>query len=264
MKQRIITGILAALLFVSITFIGGYLFYISVSVLAMVALIELLKMRHISYRSEAAITSLILIFLLVMPDEVFSLITTNPIKINMIIIGMFLLLTLTVITKNRLTFEQVGFVLLAILYVGVGFLYLNETRALSQGLSTIFFVLFLIWATDTGAYFIGKSIGKRKLWPVISPNKTIEGSIGGIFCAIVVGSVFEAIIPIFGSILYAVFISVIIAVLGQIGDLVESALKRHYNVKDSGSILPGHGGILDRFDSLLFVLPILHILNLIS
>jgi phosphatidate cytidylyltransferase len=119
-----------------------------------------------------------------------------------------------------------------------------------------------MWATDSGAYFIGKAIGKRKLWPEISPNKTVEGSIGGVVCALVVAILFVLFSNIHATIVSLMAITVVLSVFGQIGDLVESALKRHFNVKDSGTILPGHGGILDRFDSLLFVWPLLHFFHL--
>ena len=120
------------------------------------------------------------------------------------------------------------------------------------------YALFTIWATDTGAYFIGRAWGKRKLWPEISPNKTVEGSIGGIVCAVVVAVIYQLFTNLFDSVALLIVMTVVLSIFGQLGDLVESAFKRHYGVKDSGNILPGHGGILDRFDSLLFILPILH------
>src|SRR5690606_27483192 len=116
--------------------------------------------------------------------------------------------------------------------------------------------------TDSGAYFIGRALGRKKLWPEISPKKTVEGAIGGIASALVLTVIFQWIHPLF-AFPKAIAAALIIAVFGQMGDLVESALKRHYGVKDSGNILPGHGGILDRFDSLIFVFPILHVLQLV-
>ncbi|MCX8002159.1 MAG: phosphatidate cytidylyltransferase, partial [Anoxybacillus mongoliensis] len=113
-------------------------------------------------------------------------------------------------------------------------------------------------------YFVGRALGKRKLWEHISPNKTVEGAIGGVLCALVVVSVYEWLSPFAPSFLMLLIATVILSVFGQLGDLVESAFKRHYGVKDSGAILPGHGGILDRFDSLLFVLPILYLFYLIA
>lgn len=120
----------------------------------------------------------------------------------------------------------------------------------------------MIWATDSGAYFIGKATGKRKLWPEISPNKTVEGSLGGVVCALIVAILFGLFADMNATVLTLMAITVILSIFGQLGDLVQSAFKRHFNVKDSGNILPGHGGILDRFDSLLFVLPLLNLFHL--
>src|SRR5690606_7045524 len=154
-----------------------------------------------------------------------------------------------------------AFAILGTLYVGIGFYYLIETRV--EGLAFVVFALLVVWFTDSGAYFTGRKIGKRKLWPEISPNKTIEGFVGGIVWAIAIGLIFNFFVDLEKPVLLIIGVSIIASVFGQMGDLVESALKRHFNVKDSGTILPGHGGILDRFDSILFVMPLLHFLHFI-
>ena len=100
------------------------------------------------------------------------------------LLAVLLLLTYTVATKNRFTFDDVSFSIMSTLYIGMGFYYFIETR--EAGLVFIFYALFIIWTTDTGAYLIGRKIGKRKLWPDISPNKTIEGALGGMISAIVI------------------------------------------------------------------------------
>jgi phosphatidate cytidylyltransferase len=172
-----------------------------------------------------------------------------------------LFLTYTVISKNRFTFDDVAYSMLSALYVGIGFYYFIETRI--EGLTYIFFALFIIWATDSGAYFIGRAFGKHKLWPEISPKKTVEGSIGGILSALLIAFIFSMFSDWNVPALQLYGTTAILSIFGQIGDLVESALKRHYGVKDSGNLLPGHGGILDRFDSLLFVLPIMHFMHFV-
>ena len=112
---------------------------------------------------------------------------------------------------------------------------------------------------------IGRQFGKRKLLPRISPNKTIEGSLGGIACAVLTSFVFMLI----DRSVYAphhffvmLLLVALFSIFAQFGDLVESAIKRHFGVKDSGKLIPGHGGILDRFDSMIFVFPIMHLFGL--
>ena len=106
-------------------------------------------------------------------------------------------------------------------------------------------------------------MGKRKLWPEISPNKTIGGSVGGILIALLIALAFYTFTTIDIPLLKLLIVTVILSVFGQLGDLAQSAFKRHYGVKDSGNIMPGHGGILDRCDSWLFVLPLFHLLQII-
>ena len=119
----------------------------------------------------------------------------------------------------------------------------------------------MVWTTDSGAYFVGRKLGKHKLWPEISPKKTIEGSIGGVVIAVIFAVLMQLIYPFASSWTLLIVVTIIASIIGQMGDLVESAIKRHYGVKDSGTILPGHGGILDRFDSLLFAVPLLHFVH---
>lgn len=157
-----------------------------------------------------------------------------------------------------------AFVISAVFYVAIGFHYILQTRLQADGLTWLFFVLFIVWATDSGAYFAGKAFGTRKLTPQISPNKTVEGAVGGVISAVIIGIIFQMIFVLYPELWFVIGVSVVISVFGQLGDLVESAFKRYYHVKDSGNILPGHGGILDRCDSWLFVFPILHIFQLLS
>src|SRR5690625_2104348 len=261
MKKRILTAVLALLLFIPLLFYGNWPFTILVYLMATIGLIELLRMRPSVQVLPKIIALLFLWFMLnVTMDINMNQITFS--KIDLLIGFIMILLLYTVLTKNHFTFDDAGFVLLATMYVGLGFYFLIVTRSL--GLNYVLFVLFVIWATDTGAYFSGNSFGKNKLWPKISPNKTIEGAIGGIICASIVGIAFHLIYPFDRSLLLIIVVTILISVIGQIGDLVASAFKRHYKVKDSGHILPGHGGILDRMDSLLFVLPFLYIIQFIS
>jgi phosphatidate cytidylyltransferase len=260
MKQRIITAIIAAAVFLPIVFFGGLPFVLLAYLLATVGLYELFKMRNLNIFSVPGFLSTLLLWVILFPSKYSTLEIFNYSKEELGIALVLLLLTYSVITKNKFSFEDVAFILLSAIYVGIGFHYFIETRY--GGLVYIFYSLFIIWATDSGAYFIGRALGKRKLWPEISPNKTVEGFIGGIVCAVIIGIIFALFTNINATVSSLIGITIFLSIFGQIGDLVESAFKRHFNVKDSGQFLPGHGGILDRFDSLLFVWPLLHFFHM--
>lgn len=259
MKQRIFTAIIALLIFLPLLLYGQWPFTVLVYGMATIGLIELLRMRT-GYKLLPIILSLTCLWLLLSPivnlDEI-ALFT----KLDLLIGYIMLLLLYTVLTKNSFTFDDASFVLLATFYIGLGFYFLIEARSL--GLNYILYILLVIWATDTFAYFSGIAFGKNKLWPEISPKKTIEGAIGGVLCAGIIGVIFHLLFPFDHSLITMIMITIMISIVGQLGDLVASALKRHYDVKDSGKILPGHGGIIDRFDSLLFVLPFLALIQFI-
>ncbi len=124
----------------------------------------------------------------------------------------------------------------------------------------IFFVLAVIFAGDSGAYYTGKKLGQRKLCPKVSPGKTMEGAVGGFIASVLVALLFGAIFSTDKSLLEIVLMGSILNIIGQLGDLGESFIKRSRGVKDSSHILPGHGGLLDRVDSLLFAFPALYYL----
>ncbi|MCK6206233.1 MULTISPECIES: phosphatidate cytidylyltransferase [Bacillus] len=265
MKQRIITAIIFGAILIPVVIYGGTPVVLLAYVLAAAALFEVLKMRRLKMLSVPGIITLALLWGLMLPDgaqEWPALQFAAGSKTEIGMLAVLLLLTYTVASKNRFTFDDAAFSILASIYVGIGFYYFIETR--EAGILFIFFSLFIVWATDSGAYFIGKAMGKNKLWPEISPNKTVEGFIGGVVCAVAVAVLFVLLTDIDATLLQLTFITIVLSIFGQIGDLAESALKRHYEVKDSGTILPGHGGILDRFDSLLFVWPLLHFFQLLN
>lgn len=262
MKQRIITAVLAAAIFLPIVILGGWPFVSMVYVIAAVALYEALKMNKLKLFSVPGILALLLLWTLMIPDQYIYIIEElNYTKIELLVLGVLLFLTYTVITKNTFTYDDAAFSIFSVLYVGIGFYYFIETR--NDDLTFVFYSLFIIWATDSGAYFIGRALGKKKLWPEISPNKTIEGFFGGIASAIAVALLFSIFADMGVPAILLMVATAFLAVFGQVGDLAESALKRHFNVKDSGWILPGHGGMLDRFDSLLFVWPLIHLFHLL-
>jgi phosphatidate cytidylyltransferase len=149
-------------------------------------------------------------------------------------------------------------------YLGLACLALIWIRnAPAGGIAALFWVLLLVWTVDTAAYFVGRAVGGPKLAPRISPNKTWSGLAGGVAGATLVGLVFALAVPVATPWIF-VAISAALALAEQAGDLFESAVKRRFGVKDSGSIIPGHGGILDRVDGLIAVAIVVAALTLLS
>ena len=135
----------------------------------------------------------------------------------------------------------------------------------TAGTVLLMFPIILTWSTDTGAYFVGRSMGRHKLIPSVSPAKTVEGAIGGVIVAVLIAWLYMTFLlkPMAQLTMFPIGLTVfaiIISIVAQVGDLAESLFKRDAGVKDSSTLLPGHGGILDRFDSLLFVLPVAYVL----
>ncbi len=163
--------------------------------------------------------------------------------------------------KNRLSLKTVFFTAIGPIYVGFLLSHSILLRELGDGMlyegrDWLIYAILVTFSTDTGAYFIGKALGRHKLLVTISPNKTWEGAVGGVLCAVAASCSICSILEINIALVGQIALGILIGIFGQIGDLLESSLKRIAHVKDSGSILPGHGGLLDRIDSLIVTLPL--------
>ncbi|EJP27514.1 phosphatidate cytidylyltransferase [Streptococcus anginosus] len=262
LQRRVIFGGVALAIFIPVLMIGGALLQIGMGLLAMLGVHELLQMKGLRSTTLEGVLAMLAGFVLTIPLE--NYLKFLPIDGNVVAYSLvvFLLLGSTVLGKNY-SFEDAAYPIAASFYVGIGFNALLDARV--AGFDKVLLALFIVWATDSGAYLIGRRYGVRRLAPHVSPNKTIEGSLGGIASAVLVTFVFmlfdrnvAAPHHMFVMLLFTVFFSI----AGQFGDLVESAIKRHFGVKDSGKFIPGHGGVLDRFDSMLFVFPLMHFFGL--
>jgi phosphatidate cytidylyltransferase len=160
------------------------------------------------------------------------------------------------IAQSDTPFSNVAFIVLGMVYIGAPFALLDFIAFEGDTFyaNTIFGLLLMTWMNDSGAYIVGSKIGKTKLIPRISPNKTWEGSIGGVVVTYLTALVLSYFFPE-KNIQDWFVLATIVAIFGSVGDLIESMLKRSVGVKDSGDLLPGHGGVLDRFDAFIFLLP---------
>ena len=150
----------------------------------------------------------------------------------------------------------------AFIYAPVLLSYIYRTRAMENGIFIVWLVFIASWVCDTAAYFVGVLFGKHKLAPVLSPKKSIEGAVGGVIGAAAIGALYgyivrNQVVGIKDTMLVFALISAAGALISMVGDLAASAIKRNHDIKDYGNLIPGHGGILDRFDSVIFTAPII-------
>lgn len=261
MKTRVITAIVALAIFLPILYVGGIWIQVAASVLAVIAAAEVVLMRKTLLVDFGAILTMVGALVMTLPVGLWDAIQAPVVlhRSSLLYIFVILMLLHTVIAKNKFSFEDAGVFTLTMMYVGMGFCMMVAAR--NAGLDTLMFAFLIVWLTDSGAYMIGRKLGKHKLTK-ISPNKTWEGSIGGTVVAVIAAAVYTYFFPQAYSWPVMIIISIVLSVAGQFGDLIESGLKRFYKVKDSGNVLPGHGGILDRFDSMLIVLPLMYLIGL--
>lgn len=264
MKQRIVTGVFGGTAFLYLLWLGGWWYSTLLFFLATVAYLEYCRLMELNWKKTQVWLSLLIVwFLLLAALMRQDVIPSVPLleESNILLLGMIFLFIFMICNPKSFDLGQMSFLFVGSVYIGFGFSFMLELIWKDNGLFFTLLIILVIWATDTGAYFVGKNFGKRKLWPAISPNKTLEGSLGGVILAVVITLVFSLFIPSKLPLLQILLLSIAISIIGQIGDLVESSWKRSTGVKDSGRILPGHGGILDRFDSLLFSCIVLHLIQ---
>lgn len=263
LQKRVVFGALALVIFIPILVMGGVPFQLFVGFLAMIATAELLKMNQLSPSSIEGVLAMLAALVLTLPLENYLSFLPTDGNYTAYAIVVLLLLSSIVFHIGQYSYSDVVYPIASSFYVGFGFHQLINARL--DSLNTVLFALFIVWATDIGAYMIGRQIGRRKLMPTVSPNKTVEGSLGGVLSAVVVAAIFMVVDKSLATEYPFVVMLVLVAlfsIFAQFGDLVESAIKRHFGVKDSGKLIPGHGGILDRFDSLIFVFPLMHFFGL--
>lgn len=256
MKQRLISAIVALIIIIPIFIIGGNLYNLTVYILSLLALKEFIGIRETKKPIPNFIKfiSFIILTLLIIPHmENEELLYAIDLRVISSLFTVFLIPTVLYHDKKTYTINDAFYMIGGVFFLGTAFHLLILYRNISFDLM-LYLVLITIM-TDTFAYVTGKLVGKTKLIESVSPNKTWEGLVGGTIMGTVISVMFFSRIinpetPIFDIAIVTVFLSI----LGQLGDLVFSSIKRYFGKKDFSNIMPGHGGILDRLDSIIFVM----------
>jgi phosphatidate cytidylyltransferase len=297
MKQRVITAILMAIVFIPFFFLGGWFITFLFSILSYIAMYELITM----YQSKKNIPNVCKYIIPLFSSIIvlFSSFATAEDIIYVLLVELMFLLILPIFNK-KIEMKDVIFFIFGIIYSGIGFAIIVTVRNIEMlyqdasirlfdglniyavGLILFIFVLLSTMLTDIAAYQFGIKFGKHKLCPSISPKKSIEGSIAGTIAGALGGTLFMIILQftlskeyanaiklfkIDNIYLYALAIfgvALLLSIAGQLGDLIASKIKREYNIKDYGKIFPGHGGVLDRFDSSIYSFLVFIIILMIS
>ncbi|WP_026893815.1 phosphatidate cytidylyltransferase [Clostridiisalibacter paucivorans] len=245
MKIRVISGIIGLIFLLIVVFTGGILLNIGVFTMATIGIYE--YNRAIKSMGFNPISKMSYVFSLAFfLSELIELRNYH----SPLIFCYTIILLIIMVFKKEIRPQDIAMNLLGSIYI-VFFIFHVQFMA---GSIYIWIIFITAWATDTFAYFTGMFFGKNKLCPTLSPKKTIEGSIGGTLGSFVVTFIFVKAIGT-GNLLQLLPLSIICAIIAQLGDLTASKIKRIASIKDYGSIMPGHGGVLDRFDSILFTAP---------
>ena len=273
MKTRVITGLVALAIFVPfLIFSDTWAFGLAMAICSAVAVFEVL--RCVKIHENLLVSVPLLTLSAVLPMYVYFAGGHLPflrVAIPCILLCVLWLLAVAVFASEQISFPELCTAAFLCFYVICAFSSILFLRYYDElGALTYLLIFIGAWITDSSAYFCGMMFGKHKLIPQISPKKTVEGSIGGIlFCGLAFvfyGWILRHWLHIatdFSYFLLFVY-GVVVSVVSQIGDLSMSAVKRHYQIKDYGRIFPGHGGMLDRFDSILAVATVLFVLNEMS
>ena len=264
--NRIIPGILLALGWLLLLMLGSFqLFWIVVVAIGYLGSREYCKMAFAQYLYEADRVLLPLIIILPIFSSLFCRQSAAAVPAGLLLA--FIALAMFVFYHYK-RFEVPLLLLsrgvLGLVYVGFLASHLVLLRGLEGGAAWLIILTAITAGADTGAYYTGSRLGKRKLCPDISPNKTVEGGLGGIIGGVGAGLLVALLLPVDAAIWLVGVLAVILALTGMVGDLMESVIKRGFRVKDSGTLLGGHGGVLDRVDSLLLAAPVLYYMLIYS
>ena len=255
-KTRLISGIILVAIALATIISGNWILFFTtlcVSLIGMQELYKVMKVRddHFTVLEVAGYLGAILYYMAVRVDfEKFGMMA--------VILGMILLLFVYVFAYPKYRAEQIMAAFFGQIYVAVMLSFIYLTRGLPDGKFLVWLIFLCSWGCDTCAYCVGMLIGKHKMAPVLSPKKSVEGAVGGVVGAALLGVIYAGATQ--GKMAEYALICGVGALISMVGDLAASAIKRNQNIKDYGKLIPGHGGILDRFDSVIITAPVIYYL----
>lgn len=262
-KTRLISGIILLLIAFAVIICGGSVLFVTLLCVSLIGMQELYKATgvhtgKINLLEIVSYAGMILYYLTVQ---------FLPVQYQMmaVIAGVLLVMFVYVFTYPKYQTFQIVTAFFGMVYVGIMLSYIYQTRILEGGAFLVWLIFICSWGCDTCAYCAGMLFGRHKMAPVLSPKKSVEGAVGGVIGAALLGAIYAVAISSYNPnsahtpLIYAV-ICAVGALVSMVGDLAASAIKRQQNIKDYGTLIPGHGGILDRFDSVIFTAPIIYFL----
>ncbi len=264
MKTRIISGLIGGIAAIYVILFGDVSMSVAVGVITLISLYEFFSATKLKDKSKTLfITSLLFGILVTLSSACYYKLAFLNEMLTVYIIFSFCYM---VLNHSTIKFTDVAYAILGTIYITVFFNHIILLRHMEYGKLYIWLPFITAWLCDTFAYFTGMAFGKHKLIPKVSPKKTVEGAIGGVLGSVISVVVFlivcknvqDVSVNIWGGIL----LGALCAVVSQFGDLCASCIKREHDVKDFGNLMPGHGGALDRFDSVLMVAPVCYYLSL--
>jgi phosphatidate cytidylyltransferase len=255
-RTRLISGIVLLAITIAVVILGDDLLFGVLLVISMIGLYELYKIVNI-HRSLPGILG----YICCLSYYILLYFDLSQYQMMLFIFFLMLLMFAYVFGFPKFSTEQIAVSFFGLFYVSIMLSYIYQVRILDDGAWIVWLIFIGAWGSDTCAYAVGVLFGKHKFAPKLSPKKSLEGCIGGIVGAALIGFLYATAIGSYitqlqnPQLIFAI-IGAASSVISQIGDLAASAIKRNHNIKDYGNLIPGHGGILDRFDSIIFTAPI--------
>lgn len=252
-KTRLISGIVLVALALLLIITGGNVLLGALCVISLIGMFELYRIFKIE-KEPAGVAGYIAAIVYYL-NLLFGFI---PDMMMFVLSVLVVLMFIYVFSYPKYKTEQMLAAFFAVFYVAVMLSFVYRTRMLPMGTYTVWLIFLCSWGCDTCAYCVGMLIGKHKMAPVLSPKKSIEGAVGGVVGAALLGVIYAAATQ--GKMAEYALICAVGALISMVGDLAASAIKRNQNIKDYGKLIPGHGGILDRFDSVIITAPVIYYL----